>query len=38
MAAINQGGRPIGFDVAVDDNDVGKGPLAGKTKTALEAS
>jgi hypothetical protein len=27
MAAINQGGRPIGFDIAINDNDTGKGPL-----------
>lgn len=27
MAAINHGGHPIGFDVAVNDNDLGAGPL-----------
>ncbi|MGD0012309.1 MAG: sugar-binding protein [Terriglobia bacterium] len=27
MAAINQGGHPIGFDIAINDNDEGKGPL-----------
>jgi hypothetical protein len=27
MAAINQGGHPIGFDLAVNDNDLGAGPL-----------
>jgi hypothetical protein len=27
MAAINDGGRPIGFDLAINDNDLGYGPL-----------
>ena len=27
MAAINEGGHPIGFDIAVNDNDLGSGPL-----------
>jgi hypothetical protein len=27
MAAINEGGHPIGFDVAINDNDEGAGPL-----------
>jgi hypothetical protein len=27
MAAINAGGHPIGFDVAINDNDTGSGPL-----------
>jgi len=27
MAAINHGGHAIGFDLAVNDNDEGKGPL-----------
>jgi Carbohydrate family 9 binding domain-like len=27
MKAIYDGGRPIGFDVAINDNDEGKGPL-----------
>ena len=27
MAAINEGGHPIGFDIAINDNDAGKGPL-----------
>lgn len=27
MAAINEGGHPIGFDVAINDNDDGSGPL-----------
>ncbi len=27
MVAINEGGHPIGFDVAINDNDQGKGPL-----------
>ncbi|MGB7589906.1 MAG: sugar-binding protein [Terriglobia bacterium] len=27
MAAINEGGHPIGFDIAINDNDTGKGPL-----------
>jgi len=27
MTAINQGGHPIGFDIAINDNDEGKGPL-----------
>ncbi len=27
MVAINEGGRPIGFDLAVNDNDTGSGPL-----------
>jgi len=27
MAAINHGGHPIGFDIAINDNDVGGGPL-----------
>ena len=27
MAAINKGGRRIGFDVAINDNDAGSGPL-----------
>jgi len=26
MTAINQGGHPIGFDIAINDNDEGKGP------------
>jgi hypothetical protein len=27
MAAINEGGRRIGFDIAINDNDTGSGPL-----------
>ena len=27
MAAINDGGHPIGFDIAINDNDAGAGPL-----------
>lgn len=27
MIAINEGGRPIGFDVAINDNDAGSGAL-----------
>ncbi|HVX67206.1 MAG TPA: sugar-binding protein [Bryobacteraceae bacterium] len=27
MAAVNEGGAPIGFDLAVNDNDAGSGPL-----------
>ena len=27
MKPIYDGGRPIGFDVAINDNDEGKGPL-----------
>ncbi len=27
MRAVNDGGRPIGFDLAVNDNDAGSGPL-----------
>jgi len=27
MTAINAGGHPIGFDIAINDNDVGSGPL-----------
>jgi cellulose/xylan binding protein with CBM9 domain len=27
MAAINHGGHPIGFDIAINDNDAGAGPL-----------
>lgn len=27
MVAINEGGRRIGFDLAVNDNDAGRGPL-----------
>jgi hypothetical protein len=27
MSAINAGGHPIGFDVAINDNDAGSGPL-----------
>ena len=27
MKAINEGGAPIGFDLAVNDNDAGAGPL-----------
>jgi len=27
MKAINEGGQPIGFDLAVNDNDAGAGPL-----------
>jgi hypothetical protein len=27
MVAINEGGRSIGFDLAVNDNDTGSGPL-----------
>jgi hypothetical protein len=27
MAAINEDGQPIGFDVAINDNDDGSGPL-----------
>ena len=26
MKALNEGGHPIGFDVAVNDNDLGQGP------------
>lgn len=27
MAAINEGGHPMGFDIAINDNDLGEGPL-----------
>jgi hypothetical protein len=27
MEAIDEGGHPIGFDIAVNDNDLGSGPL-----------
>jgi len=27
MATINEGGHPIGFDIAINDNDLGAGPL-----------
>lgn len=27
MVAIDQGGHPIGFDIAINDNDLGAGPL-----------
>jgi Carbohydrate family 9 binding domain-like len=27
MKAVNEGGQPIGFDIAVNDNDEGSGPL-----------
>jgi|SRR5579871_1181322 len=27
MAAVNHGGHPIGFDIAINDNDAGTGPL-----------
>lgn len=27
MVAVDQGGHPIGFDIAVNDNDLGSGPL-----------
>jgi hypothetical protein len=27
MAAINEGGHSIGFDIAINDNDTGSGPL-----------
>jgi len=27
MAAVNEGGHPIGFDIAINDNDAGKGLL-----------
>jgi Carbohydrate family 9 binding domain-like len=27
MAPINSGGHPIGFDIAINDNDAGTGPL-----------
>ena len=27
MAPINRGGQPIGFDICINDNDQGKGPL-----------
>jgi hypothetical protein len=27
MAAINEGGHPVGVDIAINDNDLGAGPL-----------
>jgi hypothetical protein len=27
MVAINEGGHAIGFDLAINDNDAGTGPL-----------
>jgi hypothetical protein len=27
MIAVNERGLPIGFDIAINDNDAGKGPL-----------
>ena len=27
MAAVNEGGHGIGFDIAINDNDLGTGPL-----------